>query len=598
MEKQYTLLGNGVVKLFLFLFLVAFYASATAQETHSYFTKGDKYGWYMCMDDNGSLLQFPTPALAAQCFIDSWEKGKNDAYIASKSPTRCSGQYVGYKHDKNSKYLEGGEWIGWAKIQLSCTNGWSELIHDWCPERTQNPNYIVVVPKEEDIPNCTVGNPIAIADGKKIQREIDIPAKSQNGVGFSRVFHRNNWKSDYQQEIYIPDPISSPIFQYRSREYSTKTSACTSGWDRLKSSVTESWAAGTTAVLENGACRIKKNNVTVKNLPVIKKLFRHEILRPINIVLKGADGSELSYYLHQNKWLPTSGENNWLEQVNDGSASWRLKTSNGNIEDYDQAGKLISITSSTGLRQSLEYDATSGLLSRVTDAAGRELVFVYTGNQISSVTMDGNKTTSYTYNAAGLITQVTRPDNTTRIYHYEDTRFPTALTGITDEREVRYATWTYDAQGRAISSEHAGGAEKTLLAFNADGSTTVTNALNKQTIYRFADIAGARRVTKVEGQPTANCMGANQDYTYTPEGWIASKTDWKGIKTTFTYNAAGQEISRTEALGTPEARTTTTEWHPTLFVKTKITEPEKETIYSYDINGRLVNELTQSITVQ
>jgi len=146
-------------------------------------------------------------------------------------------------------------------------------------------------------------------------------------------------------------------------------------------------------------------------------------------------------------------------------------------------------------------------------------------------------------------------------------------------------------QGRAISSEHAGGAEKTLLAFNADGSTTVTNALNKQTIYRFDDIAGARRVTKVEGQPTANCIGANQDYTYTPEGWIASKTDWNGIQTTYTYNTAGQEISRTEAFGTPEARTITTEWHPTLYVKTKITEPEHETIYNYNSNGRLLTKI-------
>ena len=250
------------------------------------------------------------------------------------------------------------------------------------------------------------------------------------------------------------------------------------------------------------------------------------------------------------------------------------------------------------MKQELFYDANSGLLSRVKDSTGRELLFAYTGNQISSVTVDGNKTTSYTYNASGLITQVTRPDNTTRIYHYEDTRFPTALTGITDERGARYATWTYDAQGRAISSEHAGGAEKTLLTFNADGSTTVTNALNKQTIYRFADIAGARRVTKVEGQPTANCAGANQDYTYTPEGWIASKTDWKGIKTTFTYNTVGQEISRTEAFGTSDARTVTTEWHPTLFVKTKITEPEKETIYTYDANGRLLNQTVQSISAQ
>ncbi|WP_039917071.1 hypothetical protein, partial [Cellvibrio mixtus] len=124
----------------------------------------------------------------------------------------------------------------------------------------------------------------------------------------------------------------------------------------------------------------------------------------------------------------------------------------------------------------------------------------------------------------------------------------------------------------------------------------VTNPLGKQTIYRFDDIAGARRVVKVEGQPTANCAGANQNYTYTVEGWIESKTDWKGIKTTYQYNSLGQEISLTEAFGTPEARTITTEWHPTLYLKTKIIESGKETTFSYDVNGRLSNQSTRALS--
>ena len=149
-----------------------------------------------------------------------------------------------------------------------------------------------------------------------------------------------------------------------------------------------------------------------------------------------------------------------------------------------------------------------------------------------------------------------------------------------------------------ISSEHAGGVEKTLLAFNADGSTTVTNALNKKTIYRFADIAGARRVVKVEGQPTTNCVGANQEYAYTQQGWLESKTDWKGVKTTYLYNTIGQETARTEASGTNEAKVISTEWHPTLYLKTKIKEPTKETVFRYDAEGRLLNQTTTSLIAQ
>lgn len=82
------------------------------------------------------------------------------------------------------------------------------------------------------------------------------------------------------------------------------------------------------------------------------------------------------------------------------------------------------------------------------------------------------------------------------------------------------------------------------------------------------------------------------------KSWIASKTDWKGIKTKVNYDTAGQEISRTEAFASPDARTITTEWHPTLYMKTKIMEPEKETIYNYDASGCLFSQSIYPITVQ
>jgi len=450
------------------------------------------------------------------------------------------------------------------------------------------------------VPQHCSGNPIDTSTGAKIQKETDVYSRGINQVGFERTYNNGNksegafWFNPYQKSLRIITPEKITIAGKKSSPYASKSQACTSGWNEIKSNITESWAQGTTSEYVNDTCQVKRNNKVVRNLPILPNVNHlHISLKPGSIQLVRENGGILSFGLSANdQYRELNGERGQLIAVGDSAPiAWRFKTNVGDIEDYSADGKLLSITASNGMKQELFYDATSELLTRVKDPTSRELLFAYSGNQISSVTVDGNKTTSYTYNALGLITQVTRPDNTTRIYHYEDTRFPTALTGITDERGARYATWAYDVQGRAISSEHAGGAEKTLLAFNADGSTTVTNALNKQTIYRFDDIAGARRVTKVEGQPTANCIGANQDYTYTPEGWIASKTDWNGIQTTYTYNTAGQEISRTEAFGTPEARTITTEWHPTLYVKTKITEPEHETIYNYNSNGRLLTKI-------
>ncbi|UXY54078.1 RHS repeat protein [Pseudomonas tohonis] len=180
-----------------------------------------------------------------------------------------------------------------------------------------------------------------------------------------------------------------------------------------------------------------------------------------------------------------------------------------------------------------------------------------------------------------------------RTYQYENTQNPNLLTGITDERGIRYATWAYDDQGRAISSEHAGGAERTLVSYNADGSSTVTNALGKRTTYRFQTIQGVRRITAIEGEPSANCPNSNSTFTYDDRGLVKTRTDNKGNVTTFDYNERGLEVSRTEAFGTAQARTVTITWHPTLFLPATVTEPDRITTYSYDDQGR---QLSQSVS--
>ncbi|EPM94375.1 YD repeat-containing protein [Pseudomonas syringae pv. actinidiae ICMP 18804] len=168
------------------------------------------------------------------------------------------------------------------------------------------------------------------------------------------------------------------------------------------------------------------------------------------------------------------------------------------------------------------------------------------------------------------------------------------LTGITDERGIRFATWSYDDSGRAISSQHSGGAGLTQIAYNADGSSSVTNELGKTTVYRYQQIEGVKRIIAVEGEPTPNCPASNSFYTYNDRGLVLTKTDAKGLVTTYAYNDRGLEISRTEASGTTLARTTTTEWDPDRFLPTKVVEPNRVTVYSYDNQGRELSRQSTS----
>ena len=289
-----------------------------------------------------------------------------------------------------------------------------------------------------------------------------------------------------------------------------------------------------------------------------------------------------------------------LEHFDDGSGaiiSWRYTTLDLTVEDYDINGRLLQVTDRGGLTHTYTYNQDN---ITVTHNNGDVLTYQLT-NRVSGFTTPDDKTYTYNY-ASGNLAGLTYPDNGgTSTYHYENSAFPSALTGITDANGDRFATWAYDADGRAISSEHNGGAEKVTIDYtNIDDETdpraVATNALGKQTTYHFANIFGARKVTQVEGHPSTNCAAANKNYSYDANGFLASKTDWKGNTTTYVRNTKGQELSRTEASGTAEARTITTEWHPTFNLRTKVTELDRETLYSYDANGNLLSQQTNDLT--
>ena len=102
----------------------------------------------------------------------------------------------------------------------------------------------------------------------------------------------------------------------------------------------------------------------------------------------------------------------------------------------------------------VEYDPVTTQLVRMTDPLDR----VYT----------------YEYSEYGSLVKVNYPGNLSREYHYEMPGRGSLLTGITDERGVRYVTWRYDYQNRAIESTYAGGANRYTFSFG-DKRTVVTD---------------------------------------------------------------------------------------------------------------------------
>lgn len=127
----------------------------------------------------------------------------------------------------------------------------------------------------------------------------------------------------------------------------------------------------------------------------------------------------------------------------------------GTVEHYDSDGKLISIVKPNGQTESYGYD-TDDQLASVTSHFGHSIVLSWdTENHISTITSPHGGVYSYSYDDNDNLVGVTYPDGMQRTYHYEDINFPNHLTGITDENGIRYATFAYDSEGRAISTEHA-----------------------------------------------------------------------------------------------------------------------------------------------
>jgi uncharacterized protein RhaS with RHS repeats len=113
---------------------------------------------------------------------------------------------------------------------------------------------------------------------------------------------------------------------------------------------------------------------------------------------------------------------------------------------------LHTIKKRGGYTQTMHY--TSGKLSSVTDSYSRSLGISYSSvGLLAGVTTPDTLAMTYgyvAYSSAHLLTSVSYNTSpaTSQTYLYENTSYPFALIGITDENGNRYATWAYDGSGR------------------------------------------------------------------------------------------------------------------------------------------------------
>ncbi len=273
-----------------------------------------------------------------------------------------------------------------------------------------------------------------------------------------------------------------------------------------------------------------------------------------------------------------------------GLSPWNINQSTPLIVAYDY--QLVKIEedaatgSPTGVSVTFSYDTSTNRLIGVMDSAGRSI--------------------TYSHDNIGNLIGVSNPSGNIS-YGYNDSTNNHLLTDI-DEGQGAY-TNTYDTYGRVIWQTHGTGAIEfaytipssatTITTYIADNSGNLLNAQGRTVNF---DSNGALIMA-------TDTFGNVTTYTRDANSWITQEGYWENTGTvstpnlvlttamSYTYDTKGNMLSKTEALGTAQQKTTTYTYHPTFsFVTsetvTSVVDPSQNKVITknYDnTNGNLLS---------
>ena len=332
------------------------------------------------------------------------------------------------------------------------------------------------------------------------------------------------------------------------------------------------------------------------------------------------DGKQIRFEYIDNEWRSTNNAGSELHEIADNNGvitGWKYISDDNRIEEYDAEGLLERILSGGIEVYELEYDAESENLRRIESVMGEYLEFAYNNmNYVKSVSDQAGRIWEFRYDVYGRLVTIVFPDGTPgtetdnprREFHYNESVYtqqadlPYHLTGITDARGIRYATYEYYADGRARASYHAGNAQRVDIAYDdTTGTRTVTNSRGLSTTYTAEENQGIALIAGISGPGCSTCTnGGDTTYDYdSANNNLLSKTE-NGHTTQYgDYDEKGQYGYKVEAVGTSEERRIEYDYDPRFYNKiSQIREPSvypgahKVTSYTHDDWG---NRLTVTI---
>ena len=300
--------------------------------------------------------------------------------------------------------------------------------------------------------------------------------------------------------------------------------------------------------------------------------------------------------------------------------------------NYDSSGRLATVTDRDGRTVlTFAYSGNNPNPDTVTDFTGRQVSYAYdSAGRLTTATDLVGTTTTYTYdNWSNITSKLIHIANTLPAQDHLETitydifASPPATPAALPVRVVPGSPYFSEViHGQVMKVSHNTGREMSFEYHFNDADQTyyiktttkegvvmeylfdqnnylLSKLVNGQQVYQAQQDATTRIVTRGSSRTTEelDAMGnvtlraypdqSVETFAYDPTvNRVSRYTNPLGVVTTYTYDALGNELTRTEAVGTPLERVTTNQYYPGTNLLKLYTDPlGRQTAYDYDSAG-------------
>jgi len=287
-----------------------------------------------------------------------------------------------------------------------------------------------------------------------------------------------------------------------------------------------------------------------------------------------------------------AGEFSTLTKLPDGT--WQRRYKDGNVVEFNADGlqtaevdphgnrrefaygadrRLLTITDQVGGVTQFTYEAL-GRLASITYPDGRETLFTYDDQKLAQITEPTGGTVSFAYDANNRLISTTNQNGNTSDYSYDATGKMNGADlpdGSSIKNQIAASLGLVDGLGGPAPSPR-------IYVAPEDRVTTVTDRKGETTEIVVNQFGAIVKTTDPLGRVTL----IERD-----DGNLATRIERPGVAPgttridTLEYDAVANVRQRTEAVGTPQERTTQYEYEPTHSKLTRMVEPGGvETLYT------------------